>query len=255
MAKHSYDESLRRLLIHEGGYSNHPQDPGGPTNYGITIHDARKYWKADATAADVRAMPIEVAKGIYKSKYWNALRCDELPPGVDYSVFDYGVNSGTSRAAKVFQRVLAVPVTGGVDDLAVAAARERNASAIITAICDERLRFLQGLSTWPVFGAGWGRRVREVRAAALCMAAAKPAASTPGSGARIGKGEAPLNRNDRTGTVGAIIAGGAAAAQQAHQAGARPAVIALIIVATITLAVGGFMFWRRRQRLQQEKAV
>src|SRR5690554_4609658 len=105
MAASSYDEALRRLLKHEGGYGHHPSDPGGPTNFGITIHDYRRYVKPDATAADVRAMRIDEAKAIYREHYWNALRCDELPAGLDYAVFDYGVNSGIARAARVLHRI------------------------------------------------------------------------------------------------------------------------------------------------------
>ena len=100
MTASSYDEALRRVLVHEGGYSNHPSDPGGPTNWGITIHDARAYWKKEATTADVRSMPVHVAKDIYRSKYWDAMCCDNLPAGVDYALFDYGVNSGIARAAR-----------------------------------------------------------------------------------------------------------------------------------------------------------
>ena len=110
MAKWTYNEALRRLLAHEGGYTNHPSDPGGPTHLGITIHDYRKYVKPNATAADVKAMRLDDAKTIYRAKYWNAMRCDELPAGVDYCVFDYGVNSGIGRAPKVLQRVV------GIDD-------------------------------------------------------------------------------------------------------------------------------------------
>ena len=100
MAASTYDEALRRLLAHEGGYTNHPSDPGGPTNFGITIYDYRKYVKPNATAADVRAMKLDEAKAIYRTKYWAAQRCDELPAGVDYSIFDYGVNSGIGPAAE-----------------------------------------------------------------------------------------------------------------------------------------------------------
>ena len=92
MAASTYDEALRRLLAHEGGYTNHPSDPGGPTNFGITIYDYRKYVKPNATAAEVRSMKLDEAKAIYRTKYWAAQRCDELPAGVDYSIFDYGVN-------------------------------------------------------------------------------------------------------------------------------------------------------------------
>jgi lysozyme family protein len=90
MAASSYDAALARLLAHEGGYTNHPADPGGPTNFGITIFDYRKYVKPDATAADVRAMKLDEAKAIYRAKYWVAQRCNELPAGVDYATFDYG---------------------------------------------------------------------------------------------------------------------------------------------------------------------
>src|SRR5712691_4793819 len=173
MAASSYDEALSRLLVHEGGYSNHPSDPGGPTNWGITIHDARAYWKKDATASDVRAMPLDVAKEIYRSKYWRAMRCDDLPAGVDYAVFDYGVNSGIGRAGKVLRRTLDLAIarhqgveerpssramdgrsstpfsdTASITDDVIAAAKRHNAKALIGAICDERLAFLQGLRTW-----------------------------------------------------------------------------------------------------------
>jgi lysozyme family protein len=173
MAASTFDDALRRLLIHEGGYTNHPSDPGGPTKFGITIVDYRRYVKAGATAADVRAMTLGEAETIYRERYWNAMRCDELPAGVDYAVFDYAVNSGISRAAKVLQRLLGFADNGRIGDALLAAVRKRDAADLIARLCDERLAFLQRLKTWPVFGAGWGRRVKEVRAAALAMAKAK----------------------------------------------------------------------------------
>ena len=174
MSASSYDEALSRLLVHEGGYSNHPSDPGGPTNFGITLADARAYWKRDATAADVRAMPRAVAREIYRTKYWAALRGNDLPAGVDYAVFDYGVNSGIGRAGKVLRRLVGLAdTTSAIDDDVIAAVWRRPPRRLIEAICDERLAFLQSLKTWAVFGNGWGRRVREVRAAALAMAEAK----------------------------------------------------------------------------------
>src|SRR5689334_2968053 len=169
--KQSFEPSLQRLLAHEGGYSNHPDDPGGPTNFGITIFDYRKYVKADAGAEDVRAMTLDAAKAIYCAKYWDALRCDDLPAGLDYAVFDYGVNSGVSRAAKVLQRLLGVPADGIIGPVTLAAARDCDCQRAVAALCEERLGFLRALRTWPVFGKGWGRRVAEVKAAALEMAA------------------------------------------------------------------------------------
>lgn len=169
MASDNFSESLRRTLRHEGGYTNHPKDPGGPTNWGITIADARRYWKRDATADDVKKMPLSVASQIYKARYWDALRCDEMPTGVDYAVFDYGVNSGTSRAIKVLERLLKLPDDGKPDDTLIAKVNKAEAAWLVNAICDERLRFLRSLKTWPTFGGGWGTRVKQVRAGALQM--------------------------------------------------------------------------------------
>jgi lysozyme family protein len=170
MTASSFDAALARLLAHEGGYVNHPNDPGGPTNFGITIFDYRKYVKPDADAGDVRAMKLDEAKAIYRAKYWNALRCDELPGGVDYAVFDYGVNSGVSRSAKVLQRALGVPDDGRIGPLTIDAAAKCDARRVVMAVCAERLAFLKSLRTWPTFGRGWGRRVAAVEAAALQMA-------------------------------------------------------------------------------------
>jgi lysozyme family protein len=180
MAASTYDEALRRLLVHEGGYTNHPSDPGGPTNFGITIYDYRKYVKPNATAADVRAMKLDEAKSIYRTKYWAAQRCDDLPAGVDGSVFDYGVNSGIGRSGKVLRRVVGLPDhTSVVTDEVLNAVAKRDAKAVILAINDERLRFLKSLKTWSVFGTGWSRRVAEVRALSLHLADHPIAAQAP----------------------------------------------------------------------------
>ena len=168
-------DELAKWRHAETGYGNHPSDPGGPTNFGITIADYRRYVKPGATAADVRAMPIDDAKTIYRARYWNAMRCDELPAGVDYAVFDFGVNSGISRAVKFLQRLIGVAADGRMTDAVVAAVRGRDAADLVARLCDERLAFLKQIKTWPVFGAGWGRRVAEVRAVALTMAKAMPA--------------------------------------------------------------------------------
>jgi lysozyme family protein len=216
MAASTYDEALRRLLAHEGGYTNHLSDPGGPTNFGITIHDYRKYVKANATAADVRAMTVDQAKAIYRAKYWNAQRCDELPAGVDYSIFDYGVNSGVGRSGKVLRRVVGLPdTTHAVTDEVLRAVARRDPKALVIAINDERLAFLKRLKTWPVFGKGWGRRVAEVRSVSLRMVTERlpspsivPAeASVPGKGA-VPAPTAAKNVIVGTGTAAPVAAGG-----------------------------------------------
>ena len=160
MSASTYDEALRRLLAHEGGYVNHPSDPGGPTNFGITLADYRRYRKSDATAADVRAMKVGDANAIYRAKYWNAQRCDQLPAGVDYSIFDYGVNSGTGRSGKVLRRVLGLSdKTSLVNDEVLRAVAKRDPKALVAAINDERLAFLKHLEDL----AGVRRRLEPTR--------------------------------------------------------------------------------------------
>jgi lysozyme family protein len=223
MASSTYAAALTHLLAHEGGYTNHPDDPGGPTNFGITIADYRRYAKADATAADVRAMPIGEAKAIYRKRYWDAQRCDDLPAGVDYAVFDYGVNSGVGRSGKVLRRMLHLPDdSSAVTDDVIAAARAADARALVTAICDERLRFLKSLNTWAVFGKGWEHRVGQVRAVALQMVApvaAQPVATSPTIPFKAG---------------GTAAAAGASAAA-AHQAG-LPIGLVIAVAAAAALA-------------------
>ena len=196
MAASTYDEALRRLLLHEGGYCNHPQDPGGPTNFGITIADYRKYIKPGAGADDVRAMRLEEAKAIYRSKYWRALRCDELPAGVDDTVFDYGVNSGVGRSGKVLRRGLGMPDdTWTVTDEVLREVARRDPKAVIAAINYERLRFLESLPTWQVFGTGWSQRVSDIRNFSLHLAdVGHPDASPPVIEAVPAKGIIPQPR-------------------------------------------------------------
>jgi lysozyme family protein len=184
--------------------------------------------------------PQDQVEAIYRQNYWNALRCDALPAGVDYAVFDYGVNSGIGRAAKVLQRLVAAAVDGEVGPATIAATKRANATALIEAICDERPAFLQGLRTWPTFGKGWSRRVREVRAAALKMAKAagdkRPRAAQPNPGASAKNREGPARSARRLGIgTGVVAAIGAAA----HWAGSHPILTAgaVVVVALVVLVV------------------
>ena len=258
MSASSYDAALARLLAHEGGYTNHPSDPGGPTNYGITIHDYRKYVKSNATAADVKAMTLDEAKRIYRAKYWDAQRCDELPAGVDYAVFDYGVNSGIGRSGKVLRRCLNLADnSSAVNDMVIAAANRIDAAKLVTAICDERLRFLQALRTWPVFGKGWGRRVAEVKAVSLRLAAQLPVSMSKASPQvrQTGKGVVPVHKGAQQGSAGAVVAAGATAAQQAHASGVSSGLVAAVIALTVVGAFAAYAFWRWRQQRAQEAAA
>ena len=166
----NYPFVIGQVLGWEGGYTNDPRDPGGPTNWGITIHDARTYWKKDATATDVKNMPKSVALQIYKSKYWDMLNGDQLPSGVDYAVMDYGVNSGIYRAARVLQKIVGTTQDGVIGLKTIAAAKKMDPVDVVKKICDERLAFLKSLKTWSAFGRGWARRVAGVRADGIKLA-------------------------------------------------------------------------------------
>lgn len=165
--KQTYNEAMDKVLADEGGYTNDKADPGGPTNWGITIHDARMYWKPNATATDVRKMPKSVAMDIYAKHYAAPVHYDDLPPGTDYAVLDYGINSGVSRSAKVLQRLVGATADGVIGPQTIAATLKKDQVQLIKDIYAERLRFLKSLRTWPTFGKGWGRRVKEGQALAL----------------------------------------------------------------------------------------
>lgn len=158
----NYPYALQQVLLSEGGYTNDPRDPGGATNFGITIADYRMYINRNGTPVDVRNMTVDQAKTIYQSKYWDKVNGNELPSGVDYCVFDYGVNSGVSRANRVYQEF-----------------RGQDPVDCINAICDERLHFLQSLHTWSAFGLGWSRRVASVRANSIALAKQQPQVVVP----------------------------------------------------------------------------
>jgi lysozyme family protein len=170
MAASSYDAALDGVLAHEGGNDDDPRDPGGRTSRGILQSEWNAWRKTHASLpADVWKAPQDQVKAIYRQKYWDALSCDDLPAGVDYAVFDYGVNSGIARAAKILQRRLGIDADGKIGPQTIAAAKADDAKALINQICDERLSFLQSLSTWPTFGRGWATRVADVRRDALAM--------------------------------------------------------------------------------------
>jgi lysozyme family protein len=175
----NFDAALSAVLKHEGGYVDHPSDPGGATNLGITHKVLAKWrkvspwWKLDKS--EVKNITRSEAAAIYRANYWDAIKGDELPSGVDYAVFDYAVNSGPARAAKALQRIVKAKVDGAVGPETVGLTGKLAASDIINLLCDERMTFLQRLSTFGVFGKGWTARVKGVRKLALEMAATAPA--------------------------------------------------------------------------------
>ncbi len=177
-AMERFARCLDVVLAQEGGYADHPADPGGATNMGITRktlarwREVAPWWALPKDA--VRALDRDEAARIYEAEYWRAVRGDELPAGLDLALFDYAVNSGPARAAKALQAILEVAADGVIGPLTLGALRARIAAegvaAIIVALCGGRLDFLQRLASFAMFGRGWTRRVAAIRAAALAMA-------------------------------------------------------------------------------------
>lgn len=164
-----FSRSLETIFKHEGGYADHPDDPGGATNMGIT-HKTLAAWRGNpVTRDDVRNMTRDEAGEIYRANYWNALSCDALPSGVDLVVFDFGVNAGVSRAAKLLQKIVHVEQDGQVGLITVGAAKAIDAEHIVTTFSDGRMEHYRSLSIWDTFKNGWTRRTNETREAALAM--------------------------------------------------------------------------------------
>lgn len=167
--KANFDKSLALVLVHEGGYVNHPKDPGGATNRGVTqaVYDAYRKTRGKA-GQSVKFISDDEVNAIYKFQYWDRVQGDLLPAGLDYAVFDFAVNSGVGRASKYLQAVLGVAQDGQIGARTLAAIT--NPSNAINALCDRRMSFLRNLRTFLTFGKGWTRRVTDVRKHALEMA-------------------------------------------------------------------------------------
>lgn len=169
MSAANFNAALAAVLRHEGGYVNHPADPGGMTNLGVTKATWEVWVGREVSEAEMRALTPAAVTPLYRARYWDAVAADALPTGVDYVVFDPAVNSGPGRAARWLQDSVGVLIDGSIGPRTLAAARRMDPADLIDQVCDRRIRFLRGLPTWSTFGKGWDRRVREVKASALAM--------------------------------------------------------------------------------------
>lgn len=151
----NFDQAFTRLLGSEGGYANNPADKGGPTNWGITEAVAR----ANGYAGDMRDLPQDTAKAIYRRLYWDAPGIVNLPPGVQYDVFDGAVNSGPTQSVKWLQRAVGVADDGVIGHITIRAAGLMPAGVVVARYNGQRLRFMADLKAWSAFGGGWARRI------------------------------------------------------------------------------------------------
>lgn len=153
-----FETAFALLLGHEGEFSDHPDDPGGKTRYGVTEAVARE----TGYKGDMRELPLELAQRIYLEKYWKPIRADDLPPGVRYATFDAAVNSGPAQATRWLQRALGVEADGVIGPQTLAAAYAQDANALRMRMLAQRLRFMTVLGNWPSFSRGWARRIADL---------------------------------------------------------------------------------------------
>lgn len=173
MAKSTFDSALALVLDLEGGFADHPRDPGGATNRGITRATLAGWRGRPVSKTDVKELSAREAGAIYRGRYWDAVAGDDLPPGLDLTVFDYAVHSGPVRALRSLQTVLGLPEDGRIGPKTIAAAAACEPRETIRTLTRERLRILRGLPTWSVFGRGWTSRTTRVEAQALAAAASR----------------------------------------------------------------------------------
>lgn len=158
--KENTDIVMGWIGLSEGGYVNHPRDPGGETNRGITKRVWDAWLRSQGKAPrPVRSITKDEAEQILYDQYFKPVMFDRLPSGLDYAMVDYAVNSGPSRAIKELQRILGVSADGVMGNVTLGAVATRDPADLVITLCGRRLSFMKSLSTWSTFGKGWTRRV------------------------------------------------------------------------------------------------
>src|SRR5271154_2726916 len=164
-----FDACMPFIFKAEGGYSDNPADPGGPTNFGITLATLKAYeGDPNLAAQDVKNLTSAMATEIYRTAYWNRMQCGALPAGLDLEVFDFGVNSGPAESVKTLQKIVGVTQDGSIGPITLAAVRQFNVGDLIGRFAQARLAFYQSLNM-PEFEQGWATRVAQIQTAAAKM--------------------------------------------------------------------------------------
>ena len=173
MSANNYDDCLSEILHHEGGYVNHPKDPGGITNRGVTKAVYDKWIGRESSVQEMKDLTEDDVAPIYKKNYWDRLKCDDLPDGLDLCVFDFGVNAGPGRSAKYLQKMIGTTVDGGIGPNTLRAVHnyveEVGLKGAIQEFQTRRQSYYEKLSTFETFGRGWTRRVVATTESAIEM--------------------------------------------------------------------------------------
>ena len=241
--RENFNRSLDVTLAFEGGFVNHPNDPGGATNKGVTLATLRRYRKG-ASVVDLKAISTDLLCRIYSEGYWDAVAGDRLAAGVDLATFDYGVNSGPAAALKSLKAV-----AGGPDHLTV------------KRLCARRLSIYRGFRHWSSFGKGWTRRIAAIEAKGVAWAmAALPAVETDHVREKLAEKSAEAGKTSSRQGAGAGTAGTTTTATGIDAAQPDPALadqVAFWLLAGLFgagLALTAFLIWRAYVNQQRKQA-
>ena len=175
----NWDQAFKQMLASEGGFTDDERDNGnklpdgrkGSTMLGVTQYNWEQHVGNQVTHDDMRKLTPADVEPLYKKKYWDVVRADELPSGIDYLVFDMGVNAGPGRAIKLMQSALGVTPDGGFGAITMAAVLAANPVELIEKFSQEKEAFYRSLDTFTVYGTGWLNRVAAVKQKASSMVA------------------------------------------------------------------------------------
>ena len=167
--KENFEKCLRMLLKHEGGFVNHPRDPGGMTNLGVTKAVYEQWVGREVTEQEMRDLTPEDVAPIYRKNYWNKIKGDLLPSGLDWAAFDWAVNSGSGRPAKAIQKAVGATPDGAIGPKTLEAISGKDVEQIVKKVHMIRQEFYENLKTFDTFGKGWTRRNKETLDTALDM--------------------------------------------------------------------------------------
>jgi lysozyme family protein len=167
--KDNFVKSLHHVLKSEGGFIDHPDDPGGVTNKGITARTYENFLGGPVDVQMMRDIPDNHVEEIYKDMYWEVVRADDLPAGVDLCVFDFGVNAGPVRSAKMLQSCVDATEDGVIGPKTLARVSEQDTEELIKLFSVKREEYYKSLRHFETFGRGWLRRNEDVRDTAIDM--------------------------------------------------------------------------------------
>jgi lysozyme family protein len=173
--KSNFDACFAKVIKSEGGYVNDPADRGGETNLGVTIGAWGAYLNRAIQPGEMKALTVDIVKPFYKSMYWDKVRGDDLPVGVDYAVFDFAVNAGVGRAAKFLQRAVGALDDGAIGPGTLALVAKTTPGKLLDNFAEQKEAFYNTLAdnnpTQQKFLKGWLARVDHVQTAATSMLA------------------------------------------------------------------------------------